>query len=166
MEGVKRGIKNELSVKEESNFELFWNEILIPNLASKHNAKPVHTLSEITKLKNLFPNNIRQFNVYNNEELLGGTTVFVNKKVVHSQYISGNETKNVSGSLDFLHHHLIKEVFKDYHFHDFGICNEYDGRKINKGLLFWKESFGAKTVIQNFYEVETVNYSILETVFK
>ena len=166
MEGVKRGIKNELIVKEESNFELFWNEILIPNLASKHNAKPVHTLSEITKLKNLFPNNIRQFNVYKNEELLGGTTVFVNKKVVHSQYISGNETKNVSGSLDFLHHHLIKEVFKDYHFHDFGICNEYDGRKINKGLLFWKESFGAKTVIQNFYEVETVNYSILETVFK
>ena len=165
MEGVKRGIKNELVVKEETSFDLFWNEILVPNLATKHNAKPVHTLSEITKLKNLFPNNIRQFNVYKNEELLGGTTVFVNKKVVHSQYISGNVTKNVSGSLDFLHHHLIKEVFKEYHYHDFGICNEYDGRKINKGLLFWKESFGAKTVIQNFYEVETINYSLLETVF-
>ena len=165
MEGVKRGFKNELVVKEETSFDLFWNEILVPNLATKHNAKPVHTLSEITKLKNLFPNNIRQFNVYKNEELLGGTTVFVNKKVVHSQYISGNSTKNVSGSLDFLHHHLIKEVFKEYHYHDFGICNEYDGRKINKGLLFWKESFGAKTVIQNFYEVETTNYSLLETVF-
>ena len=164
MEGVKRGFKNELVVKEETSFDLFWDEILVPNLATKHNAKPVHTLSEITKLKNLFPNNIRQFNVYKNEELLGGTTVFVNKKVVHSQYISGNVTKNVSGSLDFLHHHLIKEVFKDYHFHDFGICNEYDGRKINKGLLFWKESFGAKTVIQNFYEVETKNYSLLEIV--
>ena len=165
MEGVKRGFKNELVVKEETSFDLFWNEILVPNLATKHNAKPVHTLSEITKLKNLFPNNIRQFNVYKNEELLGGTTVFVNKKVVHSQYISGNITKNVSGSLDFLHHHLIEEVFKGYHYHDFGICNEYDGRKINKGLLFWKESFGAKTVIQNFYEVETTNYSLLETVF-
>jgi hypothetical protein len=165
MEGVKRGIKNELVVKEETSFDLFWNEILVPNLATKHNAKPVHTLSEITKLKHLFPNNIRQFNVYKNEELLGGTTVFVNKKVVHSQYISGNETKNVSGSLDYLHHHLIKEVFKDYHFHDFGICNEYDGRMINKGLLFWKESFGAKTVIQNFYEVETINYTKLESVF-
>lgn len=165
MEGVKRGFKNELVVKEETRFDLFWNEILVPNLATRHNAKPVHTLSEITKLKNLFPNNIRQFNVYKNEELLGGTTVFVNKKVVHSQYISGNSTKNVSGSLDFLHHHLIKEVFKEYHYHDFGICNEYDGRKINKGLLFWKESFGAKTVIQNFYEVETTNYSLLETVF-
>jgi hypothetical protein len=166
MEGVKRGIKNELVVKEETSFDLFWDTILVPNLAQKHNAKPVHTLAEITKLKHLFPNNIRQFNVYKNEELLGGTTVFVNKKVVHSQYISGNESKNVSGSLDYLHHHLIKEVFKDYHFHDFGICNEYDGRMINKGLLFWKESFGAKTVIQNFYEVETRNYTILDTVFK
>lgn len=166
MEGVKRGIKNELVVKEETSFDLFWNTILVPNLAQKHNTKPVHTLAEITKLKHLFPNNIRQFNVYKNEELLGGTTVFVNKKVVHSQYISGNETKNVSGSLDYLHHYLIKEVFKDYHFHDFGICNEYDGRMINKGLLFWKESYGAKTVIQNFYEVETRNFSILDTVFK
>lgn len=166
MEGVKRGVKNELVVKEETSFDLFWNTILVPNLAQKHNAKPVHTLAEITKLKHLFPNNIRQFNVYKNEELLGGTTIFVNKKVVHSQYISGNETKNMSGSLDYLHHHLIKEVFKDYHFHDFGICNEYDGRMINKGLLFWKESFGAKTVIQNFYEVETRNFSILDTVFK
>ncbi len=166
MEGVKRGIKNKLVVKEETSFDLFWDTILVPNLAQKHNAKPVHTLAEITKLKHLFPNNIRQFNVYKNEELLGGTSVFVNKKVVHSQYISGNETKNVSGSLDYLHHHLIKEVFKDYHFHDFGICNEYDGRMINKGLLFWKESFGAKTVIQNFYEVETRNFSILDTVFK
>lgn len=164
MEGVKKGIKNELVVKEVSTFDLFWKEILIPNLALKHNATPIHTLSEITKLKQDFPNNIRQFNVYKNDDIIGGTTVFVNNKVVHSQYISGNETKSVNGSLDFLHHYLMKEVFKDFHFYDLGICNEYEGRKINSGLLFWKESFGAKTVVQNFYEVETKNYSLLETV--
>jgi hypothetical protein len=164
MEGVKKGVKNELVVKEETTFDLFWKEILIPNLALKHNATPIHTLVEITKLKQAFPNNIRQFNVYKNDIIIGGTTVFVNNKVVHSQYISGNETKSVNGSLDFLHHYLIKEFFKDFHFYDLGICNEYEGRKINSGLLFWKESFGAKTVVQNFYEVETKNHSVLETV--
>ncbi len=166
MEGVKKGIKNELVVKEESTFDLFWKEILIPNLELKHQSKPVHSISEITKLKNYFPNNIRQFNVYKKEVIIGGTTVFVNNKVVHSQYISGNETKKITGSLDFLYHHLITEVFQENRFFDFGTSNELEGRKINSGLLFWKEGFGAKTVVQNFYEVETKNYTLLETVLK
>lgn len=164
IEGVKKGIKNELVVKEETNFDLFWNEILIPNLAQKHQAKPVHSLSEISILKNRFPNNIRQFNVYQNNVLVAGTTLFSNNNVVHSQYISGNETKSSNGSLDFLHHYLIKEIFTDYDYYDFGISNESEGRKVNLGLLFWKESFGAKTVTQSFYEVETKNYNLLESV--
>ncbi|MFZ4105402.1 GNAT family N-acetyltransferase [Flavobacterium sp.] len=164
MEGVKKGMKKELIIKEETTFDLFWNEILIPNLELKHQAKPVHSLSEITKLKNYFPNNIRQFNVYEKDVLIAGTTIFVNNNVVHSQYISGNETKKITGSLDYLFHHLIMEVFKDKNFFDFGTSNESEGRKMNLGLLFWKESFGAKTVVQNFYEVETKNYSILEAV--
>jgi hypothetical protein len=52
----------------------------------------------------------------------------------------------------------------DKNYFDFGISNESQGTKINEGLLFWRESFGAKTVVQNFYEVETKNYSLLETV--
>ncbi len=164
MEGVKKGMKKELIIKEETTFDLFWNEILIPNLELKHQAKPVHSLSEITKLKNYFPNNIRQFNVYDKDVLIAGTTIFVNNSVVHSQYISGNETKKITGSLDYLYHHLVMEVFKDKNFFDFGTSNEFEGRKINSGLLFWKESFGAKTVVQNFYELETKNYTVLETV--
>ena len=31
-ESIRRGKKNNLTIKEELNFELFWNEILIPNL--------------------------------------------------------------------------------------------------------------------------------------
>ena len=54
--GIKRGIKNNLVVKEESNFELFWNEILIPNLEVKHQAKPVHSLKEIQYLYSKFLN--------------------------------------------------------------------------------------------------------------
>ena len=163
-ESIRRGEKNNLIIREELNFELFWNEILIPNLNTKHQVKPVHTVEEIIELQQKFPNNIRHFNVYHNEKIVAGTTVFCTNTVAHPQYISGNSDKNELGSLDYLYHHLISEVFKDKNYFDFGISNESQGTKINEGLLFWKESFGAKTVVQSFYEVEIKNYSLLETV--
>ena len=163
-QAINRGVKNELIVKEESSFELFWNEILIPNLKQKHQAKPVHTIDEITFLKSKFPKNIRQFNVYKEDKIVAGTTIFESENVAHSQYISGNSDKNELGSLDFLHNYLLKGVFSKKDYFDFGISNENQGRNINQGLLSWKESFGSRTIVQNFYEIETKNYSLLENV--
>lgn len=163
-ESIRRGEKNNLVIKEEKSFDLFWNEILIPNLDRKHQLKPVHTLAEITFLKNRFPENIKQFNVYNNDIIVAGTTIFITKNVAHPQYISGNKDKNELGSLDYLYHHLITNVFMDKAFFDFGISNENNGKKLNEGLLFWKESFGAKAVTQRFYEVNTANFELLDHV--
>lgn len=164
MEGVAKGIKKELRIVEETNFESFWNQIMIPNLETKHQAKPVHSLQEIQYLHAKFPKNIRQFNVYLNNKIVAGTTVFESQQVAHAQYISANEEKNELGSLDLLYHYLITKVFKDKPFLDFGISNEQQGQKLNNGLSFWKESFGASTVVQDFYEVETSHYKHLENV--
>ncbi|UGS20418.1 GNAT family N-acetyltransferase [Flavobacterium cyclinae] len=162
--GIKRGIKNNLVVREEANFESFWTEILIPNLAEKHQAKPVHSLQEIQYLHSKFPENIRQFNVYQNDTIVAGTTIFESNFVAHSQYISGNSDKNELGSLDFLHDYLISNVFKNKKYFDFGISNENHGKNINEGLLYWKESFGAKSITQDFYELEINNYILLDNV--
>ena len=163
-EGIKRGTDLELEWKEEQDFTSFWNEILIPNLDQKFKTKPVHSLEEITFLKSKFPNNIRQFNVYKQGKIIAGTTVFESDFVSHSQYISADDSKNTTGSLDFLHNRLITYTFLNKKYFDFGISNENQGKNINNGLLFWKEGFGARTVIQNFYEIETKNYSLLENV--
>jgi hypothetical protein len=165
-EGVIKGKINNLEIKEVAGFEEFWNEILIPNLANKHQAKPVHNLQEITKLKTLFPKNIRQFNIYENGIIIGGSTIFESQNVAHCQYISGDPNKNELGGLDLLHHHLITDIFSAKCFYDFGISNENKGRKLNNGLSYWKESFGASTIVQDFYEVESANYYLLETVLK
>ena len=162
--GIKRGVKSNLMVKEESNFESFWNEILIPNLAEKYQTKPVHSLEEIHFLHGKFPKNIRQFNVYQNDKIVAGTTIFESELVAHSQYISGNSDKNELGSLDFLHDYLVSNVFKDKKYFDFGISNENQGKNINEGLLYWKESFGARTITQDFYEVQIQNHTFLDTV--
>ena len=60
---------------------------------------------------------------------------------------------------------MIKEDFKDYDYFDFGISNEENGRKTNKGLLFWKEGFGARGVSQDFYKISTQNFSLIEKMF-
>lgn len=163
-ESIRRGEKNNLVIKEELEFDLFWDEILIPNLHKKHNAKPVHAAAEIISLQQKFPENIRHFNLYYQDKIVAGTTIFVTDKVAHPQYISGNEQKNELGSLDFLYNYLVKEVFKDKNFFDFGPSHEDNGKKINEGILFWKESFGAKTTVQDYYEVNTSNFSLLDTI--
>ncbi|PJJ09051.1 acetyltransferase (GNAT) family protein [Flavobacterium sp. 1] len=164
--GIQKGVSNGLIVKEENDFKSFWNQVLIPNLQSRHNAEPVHTLEEIQLLKSHFDKNIRQFNVYYNEEIVAGTTVFESENVVHCQYISKYEEQENLGSLDFLYDHLINNVFAHKHFFDFGISNENQGKTLNDGLSYWKESFGANIIVHDFYEVATIHFSKLENVLK
>lgn len=163
-ECVRRGQKFGFIIKEETNLESFWNTILIPNLREKYNSKPVHTLNEILQLQKLFPKNIRHFNVYQEEELVCGTTLFITDNVVKPQYISGSEKNNAVGSIDFLYDYLINEIAKGKAFFDFGPSHEENGLKIVKNINFWKESFGAHSLVQDFYEVETANYKLLENV--
>ena len=160
---LKKANKNDLVVKKETNFSTFWNTILIPNLKTKHQTKPTHALAEITLLHAKFPNNIKQYNVYDCDELLAGCTVFETESVVHLQYISTEKVKNV-GALDFLVNFLITDVYKDKRYFDFGISNENEGKNINEGLLNWKQSFGASAVIHRFYNIEVQNYSALKNI--
>ncbi|EGV42561.2 GNAT family N-acetyltransferase [Bizionia argentinensis JUB59] len=163
-EGVKRGIKNKLVVKNDNLFDDFWNSILIPNLKNRHQTDPVHSLNEIKQLHKLFPDNIKQFNVYKNEKLVAGTTIFVTNQVAHSQYISGDSDKNKLGSLDFLHDYLLKTVFINKPYFDFGISNESQGKQVNSGLQYWKEGFGARAITQDFYSLPISNYKKLTNV--
>ncbi|MEM6718752.1 MAG: GNAT family N-acetyltransferase [Bacteroidota bacterium] len=163
--GNKRALKHNLVIKEVETFDEFWNSILIPNLNKKHSVKPVHSLAEIQQLKVAFPENIRQFNVYKEDIIVAGTTIFETQYVAHSQYISGNEDKNTLGSLDFLHMYLLDEVFQHKMYFDFGISNENQGKNINQGLHYWKEGFGARTITQDFYEIDVQNSHKLDTIF-
>ena len=163
--GIQKGKACGLVIKEETDFESFWNKVLIPNLDERHSVKPVHSIAEINLLKSLFPKNIRQFNVYNNDKIVAGTTVFESENVAHCQYISKYENEENLGSLDFLYHFLITNTFVSKRFFDFGISNESQGKKLNDGLSYWKESFGASTIIHDFYEVETTNYVKLNSFF-
>ncbi|APY10100.1 GNAT family N-acetyltransferase [Seonamhaeicola sp. S2-3] len=163
LEGYKRGIKYGLEIKEDDSLEAFWNTILVPNLKEKHKASPVHSLEEINQLKIKFPDNIKQYNVYYNEKIVAGTTLFITENTVRTQYISGNSENNKLGSIDFMFVNII-EKFKNKYFLDLGASNTNNGKQINTGLQYWKEGLGARTVAQDFYEIETKNHKLLKQV--
>ena len=165
MEGVKKAKKQNLRIIEGVAFDEFWNEILVPNLKERHHTAPVHSLDEIKELNSSFPNSILQFNVYDGNKIVAGATIFETKNVAHVQYISANADKQTLGSLDFLFEYFIKNRFADKKYFDFGTSNENLGKNVNKGLQYWKECFGARSIVHNTYEVMTSNYSKLKDVF-
>lgn len=163
---IKKAEKNNVEIKETTDFSIFWSEILIPNLQSRFGVNPVHSLNEIESLCKNNPNKIRQFEAWQNGVLLAGTTVFETPLVAHAQYISASDEGRKNGAIDLLFHHLISNVFNTKKIFDFGIVNENEGRKINMGLLDWKEGFGARAFAHRVYEIETKNYVALENMFQ
>lgn len=157
---VKKAKKNHIVIKEVNTFDSFWNEILIPNLKNKYDAKPVHTLQEITKLHQFFPNNIRQFNAYLNGEILAGATIFEMSHVARVQYNSSNLKDSNNGASDLLYNELIEVYFKHKNYFDFG--TSCAGSVINVDLLNWKESYGARAFALDTYEIETYKYHLLK----
>jgi len=160
---LKRASQNDLRINYETDLTSFWNNILIPNLKTKHNTIPIHSLNEINELREKFPNNIKQYNVYNAKKLLAGCTVFETESVAHLQYISTEKDENI-GALDYLVNYLITNVYKKKNYLDFGISNENEGKNINEGLLNWKQSFGASAVIHDFYKIPVKNYLALKNI--
>ncbi|KOS08434.1 hypothetical protein AM493_19695 [Flavobacterium akiainvivens] len=162
---INKGIANNLVIKEGAGFRPFWEEILIPNLQHKHQAMPVHTVEEMELLHSRFQGLILQFNVFDGDTIVGGATLFDMGHVIRPQYISGNADKNRLGSLDFLYNYLINERFTNYRYFDFGPSNEQQGLKLNATLSHWKETYGARAVAQDFYEVQVANHIFLNNVF-
>ena len=161
-EGINKAKRNGLVVKVDGDYDAFWNEILIPNLSNKHDATPVHTLDEIKLLASRFPNNIVQVNVYKDEKIVAGTTVFLTKNVIHPQYVSGNADKNVLGSLDLLYDFIVNEFNEEKKYFSFNTSSEEQGELLNQGLIFWKEGCGARSHVFNNYVLNTDIYKTLE----
>ncbi|WP_321538602.1 hypothetical protein [Flavobacterium piscinae] len=140
-----------LEIREDANFQLFWNHVLIPRLKEKHNANPVHTVEEIIYLHSKFPENIKQFNVYFENEILAGITLFVFKNGVKSQYGATTSLGEKMRALDFLFITLLNEYKDKFDFFDMGTVSENQGNSINQGLLKQKQELGCSISEQNYY---------------
>lgn len=149
---IERAKKNKLIFEESKNYKDFW-EILNFNLISKFNVAPVHNLTDIVKLVNLFPKNIKLFIARKEKDIYGGAVVFENKNIAHTQYLVNTADGRKIGALDLVINELITNIYKHKLFFSLGISNENNGKILNSGLINQKEGFGASAVSHDFYEL-------------
>jgi len=149
---IKKAVSANLKVTKVNDFKSYWH-ILETNLAKMHNAKPVHSLEEIKYLHGKFPDNIKLFASYQDDTMLAGVVVYENINVAHAQYIASNEKGREIGALDIIFSYLISEYYQNKKYFDFGISTENNGNYLNNGLISFKEGFGARAVVHDFYEV-------------
>ena len=150
-----------LEIKQDNDFDNFWDTVLVPRLMNRYSAKPVHSKNEIKLLHSKFPNNILQFNVYYEGEIVAGITLFVFDNVIKSQYGATTATGEKLRALDYLFINLIQQYKDVKHFFDMGTVNQ--GKIYNQGLLKQKEELGCSVYLQDFYEVATENYRLMDS---
>ncbi|MFA0001683.1 GNAT family N-acetyltransferase, partial [Vibrio lentus] len=150
---IKKASKAGLILNEVNDFSSYWN-LLSEVLVKEHGVKPVHTFEEIDSLRRAFPNNIVCHSISYEGKVIAGVVLFITENVIHCQYIAASDDARKIGALDYLIDHLINEVYQEVKYFDFGTSNEDSGRKLNEGLIFQKEGFGARAVVHDFYEIE------------
>lgn len=150
----KKAINLGVTVKESKDILSYWG-ILEQNLKKRHNTVPTHTYTEILDLMNRFPEEIKLFSAYYQEEMIAGVLVFLlNSRVVNCFYICHNEDFQHLRPLNLVFSHLItwgKE--NDFHYVDWGISTENKGKAVNSGLFNFKEGFGGRGTLRETYRI-------------
>lgn len=147
---IRKSAKFGVEIREGAFFSDFHE--LLSQVVAKFGSEPVHTLDEMLLLKSRFPNNIRLFGAYKDEHLFAGAIVYDFGHVAHTQYLANSDEGREIGALDFLLARLIEDTFTSRQYFSFGISTEQNGMYLNEGLIFQKEGFGARGLIQDFYE--------------
>jgi hypothetical protein len=154
--GIRKALNADLIVRETSEYRQFW-DILTENLYARHRIRPVHSLDEITLLAGRFPDQIRLFAAYQRGVMRGGAVVYLSPNVCHVQYNAASEQGKALSALDLLINHLIEYYSESKKFFDLGVSTEGNGQYLNPGLVEYKESFGARTVVHDFYQLDLTN---------
>lgn len=154
---MRRAIKAGVTVERCGDYAGYWT-VLETLLAERYDAKPVHTLAEITMLAERFPDNI-ELHVARNAagEIIAGTVLYVTPACFHTQYIAASDEGKACGALSLLFYKLISERSGDARYFDLGTSNENHGHALNEGLLHQKFAMGGRGVAYNIYDIDLLN---------
>lgn len=145
----------DISVSESDNWNLFY-DMLCSCLEERHDANPVHSLSELKLLHNRFPKNIRLFVAHRKdfpEQILAGTVIYDTGFTAHTQYMATNALGREKRALTYLISQLINNLFGSYRIFDFGTSNlpDFD---LHSSLLEQKYSLGGRGAIYESYVLD------------
>lgn len=125
--------------------------MLEENLQSRHNTLPVHSIQEISYLKQQFRQHITVCLCYAENNLYAGAVLYTLGKGIHTQYIASSPIGRQHGSVDFLINKLIHKYRTKKAFLSFGTSHAENG--LNLGLLHWKEGFRVESYCLDTYRI-------------
>lgn len=153
---LKKARKREdFEIGPSQDWGSFW-AVLSQRLEEKHAVQPTHTLDEISALANAFPQNIQLLTARSGGDCLGGTVLYVTRRVVHAQYIAGNDIARQTGALDLTLATAIEMASDAGKSFSFGISTTNGGAFLNEGLAAYKESFGGRTISHDFFQLDDI----------
>src|SRR5690606_12792707 len=97
--------------------------------------------------------NIKLYLATEPDFILAGILVYETSTVAHCQYIGTSQRGRDIGALDVLIHYLLTEVYQAKTYFSFGISTEQQGQYLNQNLVANKESYGARSIVQDFYSI-------------
>jgi hypothetical protein len=153
LRSVKTARRSSVVVGKSDSWSEFW-DMLKERLAASYQTSPVHSLSEITRLHGLFPNNISLFTACEGSAIVAGVAVYETDLNVRLQYIASSDRGRDVGALDLLLLHLLDDVYPQKRFMDLGSSNDTGDKDINFGVMEFKEGFGARAIAHDWYEID------------
>ena len=148
---LKKAIKENLIVKISQDYRVY-HDLLSHILNISHDTKPVHSAEEMELLSLRFSDNIKLICCYRNNQIVSGVLLFIEKNIIHTQYIATSNEGKDFGAFEVVVNFLLNE-FGDKKYLSFGISTENNGAHLNEGLAQQKESFGARGVCHDFYQL-------------
>ena len=143
---IARARKLGLTVRDAPLADFF--PILSAVLIDRHDTSPVHSLDELALLQRNFPDRLLVRCAYQGERPVAGALLLRYDRVWHTQYLASSDEGKKSSALDLVIAEAIAEAAQSgAPWFSFG--SSMDGREVNDGLLWQKESFGARSIVQD-----------------
>lgn len=128
-----------------------FHSLLTSILKTRHGVDAIHSLAELELLSGRFPRQIFLRSTSRNGVMLAGALIYRYRTAWHTQYMATSDEGREIGALDKVIESAIGEA-ADFgaDWFSFGISTTDEGRSLNEGLLWQKESFGARSVAHDF----------------
>lgn len=147
--------RDDVAVEASDDWAGFW-DVLAGRLEDRYATRPTHSLDEIRLLAGRFPSEIGLRVGRLGGRIAAGLVLYETATVVHAQYMAADDEARGVGVLDGVVMAAVEEARAKGKWFDFGISTEDDGRFLNEGLAAYKESFGGRSVVHDFYELGPV----------
>jgi hypothetical protein len=151
-EAITKAKNHNITVKQSFDFEGFMR-MVEQVVNGRHGAKPVHTSTEMLLLAQRFPENIKLFGAFKEDKMLAGCLIYECRHVAHGQYAANLDEGRLLGAQDVIIDYLVNLYYEKVRFFDFGISTLNLGQILNYGLVNHKSSFGASSIVYDFYEL-------------